>query len=69
MLRPGQAGPCLRLGQCLRISLTVSTEYWCVTDRHLATALYIGHSNYQIGPNWGKSDQIGDTQYQIGAIL
>jgi len=28
-----------------------------------------GHSNYQIGPNWSKSDQIRDTQYQIGAIL
>jgi len=24
-----------------------------------------GHSNYKIGPNWCKSDQIGDTDYQI----
>ena len=28
----------------------------------------IGHSNYQIGPNWCKLDQIGDTHYHIWTL-
>ena len=50
------------LGPTLKLFFKFTSFYGCFVMCVLVAPSSESHSNYQIGPNRSKSDQIGDTQ-------